>query len=80
MSVQTAGQVTERTRYCSGCEQVLPQSAWYTSTPSGKCRECRKAHQNSAAKRGEVRTYAKRLADLERIVAELSEKLSARVA
>lgn len=76
MSTQT----TEQTgmRWCSGCKQMKPLSAWFRSMRSrsgSKCAECLKAYQREHY-RASHNPLRDRVDELERIVAELQAKVA----
>jgi hypothetical protein len=58
-------------RWCPGCKQDLPVSAWFKSTRNGKCRECRKAYQHARYHSDSYVPLHARVKELERIIAEM---------
>ena len=69
----------QATRWCAGCEQELPLSAFYSSTPRGHCASCRRKDQKdrySGVRPRQMEELTERVNTLERMVEELSRKVA----
>jgi hypothetical protein len=59
--------VQAETKWCPGCERDLPPSAWFPSSPYGKCKECRTDYQRERYRSGRD-TLVLRVVQLEETV------------